>query len=384
MQPKRIITLLLVVVLTFICGVTSVAAQDNAAKTLEIAVEAKSSTAVVSEPVSVKAGETVDVSVAIKANPGVTAIDLPLNYDVKALTPKLIADNSTVDVKLNKFFAGSEQIFFDSEKGTVRYLGMVADIMSSNLKNVTETGTLFTLTFTVNKDYHGDAALTLSDYENGVISFADGKWSTLSAVVFDGSTKDYNKATVSTHIWGAPTVVKADCTTDGSTTYTCTDATCKKAITVAGDKALGHDLSDPATCTTAQTCKREGCDYVAEDAKGHTPAQDAAKAPTCTETGLTAGSHCSVCDTVLVAQEEVAVTGHTYGDWSVEKEATKKEQGLKAKTCTVCGDKVTEAIPMLPSSNTGIIVLIIVLAVVVLGAGGFCLYWFVLRKKKTA
>ncbi len=383
MQPKRIITLLLVVVLTFICGVTSVAAQDNAAKTLEIAVEAKSSTAVVSEPVSVKAGETVDVSVAIKANPGVTAIDLTLNYDVKALTPKLIADNSTVDVKLNKFFAGSEQIFFDSEKGTVRYLGMVADIMSSNVKDVTATGALFTLSFTVNKDYHGDAALTLSDCEAINTKFDVFSKSGLLKIS-DGNTEDYNKATVSTHKWGDAQVVKASCTVDGTTTYTCTDTTCKKTITKVDAKALGHDLTDPATCTTAQTCKREGCDHVEEEAKGHTPAPDAAKAPTCTETGLTAGSHCSVCDTVLVAQEEVAVTGHTYGDWSVEKEATKKEQGLKAKTCTVCGDKMTEATPVLPSSNTGIIVLIIVLVVVVFGAGGFCLYWFVLRKKKTA
>ena len=94
MQPKRIITLLLVVVLTFICGVTSVVAQDNAAKTLDIAVEATSSTAIMSEPVCVKAGETIDVSVAIKANPGVTVVSLALNYDVKALTPKTDADET--------------------------------------------------------------------------------------------------------------------------------------------------------------------------------------------------------------------------------------------------------------------------------------------------
>ena len=375
MQPKRIITLLLVVVLTFICGVTSVAAQDNAAKTLDIAVEATSSTAVVSEPVSVKAGETVDVSVAIKANPGITTLKFALNYDAKALTPKTNAEGA-VECTLGKLFS-DEKMTSSLEESKIWYVGYAADFKT----NATATVDVIKLTFTVNKDFHGEALFTLSDYDHEVIN---GSFDSVDVNVLDGSTKDYNKATVSTHIWGAPTVVKADCTTDGSTTYTCTDATCKKAITVAGDKALGHDLSDPATCTTAQTCKREGCDYVAEEAKGHTPAQDAAKAPTCTETGLTAGSHCSVCDTVLVAQEEVAVTGHTYGDWSVEKEATKKEQGLKAKTCTVCGDKVTEAIPMLPSSNTGIIVLIIVLAVVVLGAGGFCLYWFVLRKKKTA
>ena len=38
---------------------------------------------------------------------------------------------------------------------------------------------------------------------------------------------------------------------------------------------------------------------------------DAAVAPSCTETGLTEGSHCSRCD-YKVAQEEVPATGHTY------------------------------------------------------------------------
>lgn len=381
MQPKRIITLLLVVVLTFICGVTSVAAQDNAAKTLDIAVEATSSTAVVSEPVCVKAGETVDVSVAIKANPGVTVVNFALNYDVKALTPKTDADGN-LEVKLNKLFVAESILNFDAENGVITYLGGAEDW--TNAQNVTTTGALFTLTFTVNKDYHGETPLTLSDCE--AINAKFDVFSGLELInVFDGNTKDYNKATVSTHVWGTPAVVKADCITDGTTTYTCTDANCKKTVVIIDQKALEHDLSEPATCTTAQTCKREGCDYVAQEALNHkdTVVIDAAKDATCTATGLTEGSHCSACDAVIVKQEEIAVKDHNYGDWTVEKEATKKEQGLKVKTCTACGDKVTEDIPVLSSSNIGLIVLIIVL-VVVLGAGGFCLYWFVLKKKKTA
>ncbi len=380
MQPKRIITLLLVVVLTFICGVTSVAAQDNAAETLDIAVEATSSTAVVSEPVSVNAGATVDVSVAIKANPGVTVVNLALNYDAKALTPKTDADGN-LEVKLNKLFAVESILDFDAEKGVITYLGGAVDWTQA--ENVTATGALFTLTFTVNKDFHGEAALTLSEYETGIIN---NKYQVLSANVSDGNTEGYNKATVSTHKWGTPAVVKADCITDGTTTHTCTDTTCNKAVVILDQAALGHDLTDPATCTTAQTCKREGCVHVEQEATNHKDSIviDAGKDATCTATGLTQGSHCSACNAVIVAQEEIAVKDHDYSDWTVEKEATKKEQGLKSKTCTVCGDKVTEVTPVLPSSNTGLIVLIIVLAVVVLGAGGFCLYWFVFRKKKTA
>lgn len=44
----------------------------------------------------------------------------------------------------------------------------------------------------------------------------------------------------------------------------------------------------------------------------HKPVTDAAIAPTCTDTGLTEGSHCSVCGEVLVAQEKVAANGHSF------------------------------------------------------------------------
>ena len=42
-------------------------------------------------------------------------------------------------------------------------------------------------------------------------------------------------------------------------------------------------------------------------AKGHTPVVDPAVAPTATQTGLTEGSHCSVCGAVLVAQKVVPI-----------------------------------------------------------------------------
>lgn len=111
------------------------------------------------------------------------------------------------------------------------------------------------------------------------------------------------------------------------------------------------------------------CDYCksSEVLEACTPATDAAKAPTCTETGLTEGSHCSVCEKVLVAQEIVDATGHDmaeatctkpatckvcghtegealghdYGYWKTVEEATEKYGGRQEKTCKACGAKVS-------------------------------------------
>ena len=46
----------------------------------------------------------------------------------------------------------------------------------------------------------------------------------------------------------------------------------------------------------------------------YNPVIDSAVEPTCTETGLTEGSHCSRCGETLVAQEEIPALPHTYED----------------------------------------------------------------------
>ena len=48
-------------------------------------------------------------------------------------------------------------------------------------------------------------------------------------------------------------------------------------------------------------------------ADGHTEVVDAAVAPTCTAEGKTEGKHCSVCNTVLIAQKNVAMEAHDVG-----------------------------------------------------------------------
>ena len=79
---------------------------------------------------------------------------------------------------------------------------------------------------------------------------------------------------------------------------------------------------------TLTSCNTKPCVHVEETIEG--------KAATCTETGLTDGKKCSVCQEVLQAQEVIAALGHT--EVTVEgKAATCTETGLtEGKKCEVC------------------------------------------------
>lgn len=76
----------------------------------------------------------------------------------------------------------------------------------------------------------------------------------------------------------------------------------------------------------------------------HTIVTDKGYAPTCTETGLTDGNHCSVCDKGVVAQNVIPAKGHKYDAGKVTKAATCTATGVKTYTCTVCKATKTETI----------------------------------------
>ena len=77
-----------------------------------------------------------------------------------------------------------------------------------------------------------------------------------------------------------------------------------------------------------------------------------AVAPDCENSGLTAGTKCSVCDKVLAAQEEIEAKGHSMGDWIVDVKAGCETEGSKHKECANCDHTETETIPATGHLNT--------------------------------
>ena len=98
------------------------------------------------------------------------------------------------------------------------------------------------------------------------------------------------------HRWSSVVTTPATCTEDGYITITC--GNCGKVAVSGVDAEADQYLIDHP--------------YFKLDALGHDIVIDEAVDPTCTETGLTEGQHCSRCDEATVAQEVVPATGHNY------------------------------------------------------------------------
>ncbi len=81
------------------------------------------------------------------------------------------------------------------------------------------------------------------------------------------------------------------------------------------------DEAVAATCTETGLTEGKHCsvcdevlvDQIVIDALGHTEVIDEAAEPTCTEAGLTEGMHCKVCGEILKLQETIAILDHIYG-----------------------------------------------------------------------
>ena len=124
----------------------------------------------------------------------------------------------------------------------------------------------------------------------------------------------------------------------------------------AADQMTVHRSPVPGTCTKAAKCDYCGAALSTQpDMKNHTGTMvTKAKVPyTCDMIGYEGTVYCSDCGKVVSYGQSIDAIGHEYGEWTVKKTATTKEDGLKVCTCKVCGHIHEEIIPaVLPKSGS--------------------------------
>lgn len=210
------------------------------------------------------------------------------------------------------------------------------------------------------------------------------------------------KPSLGGHKWQPGEITKAPtCTTAGEQQYTCIICNQTKTEPV---KATGHDwqinkILSAATCTSngiaRYICKT--CGYGENHtiyATGHKPEIRNKKEATCSSTGYTGDTYCSVCNKKLrlgetiakkehtwVKQDNIPATcekgemevekcsvcgetketqisdplGHDYGEWKVTKEPTCTKYGTKKRICKRCNEYEIDVIDPTGHQHTKII-----------------------------
>ena len=329
-------------------------------------------------------GETITVNVSLKNNPGIAAMRIQMVYDNSVFSLIGLEYNSKMGGETNP-----PEDLSNSQSPFVLYWnngGMITDY--------TEDGVFATLTFKVSENAAKGRSYTISavydpdEIYNGQddnVSFEiiNGKYVVYDCVAgdIDGNGKvNMRDLTVLQRNYSGWTGLELntpvmDANGDGKTNIR--DVTTLQRYLAGWDvelccpctvEACTHNLTamnaKPATCTEdgniaywiCGACGKYFSNAEAETeiayadiviaATGHTEVIDEAVEPSCSKTGLTEGSHCSVCDEVLVAQVEAGKTNHTPG-----AQATCTEDQI----CTACGEVLESAnghIPGIEASCT--------------------------------
>ncbi len=165
---------------------------------------------------------------------------------------------------------------------------------------------------------------------------------TKRAIYFQDPSKNANSGTLTigenASINGTVYLDVTEGSTEWPVTVSVATAALKNGSTVTTENVpSGYHVTDKSGTVVVEAC---------------TPVIDAAKDATCTETGLTAGSHCSVCGEVLEAQTVVPATGHTAGTAVKENEnaptCTATGSYDNVTKCTVCGEELSRETVTVP------------------------------------
>ena len=311
-----------------------VAAEDAP---FSLAVEVSASTALAKEPLAVRPGDVVTVSVKVEETPGVAATRVALKYDTQLFEPVLNKDGE-LDYTVGEIF---------DEKQTVKALDgkivYASNFVYGTTKNSGKTGVLMTVSFRAKNTADADGAFTLVHENVGdSVRLTDAGRLNTSFTIVTGSHA------VSVHNFGEGVRKDATCLADGGTSYTCT--TCGYELVTDTVSATGHDWDAPSyvwaddhtACTATRVCKNDASHVETEAA---TVVSEITAAPTCESDGVktfTATFENEIFETQTAT--EAISGGHNYGELIAKVEPTCEKPGKNAYyKCADCGKLFNES-----------------------------------------